>query len=54
MNEKLKRGLTALFAIFLGIVTGLAGAAVMSYLYKRKMKKMGFCPYCGQEVKNGY
>jgi len=53
MNEKLKRRLTALLAIFLGIVTGLAGAAVMSYIYNRKMKRMGFCPCCGQEMKNG-
>ena len=44
MNEKLRGRLTALFAIFLGIVTGLAGAAVLQYLYNRKMKKM--------EVKN--
>ena len=49
MNEKLKRRLTALLAIFLGI-TGLAGAAVLNYLYNRKIEKMGFCPCCGQEL----
>lgn len=52
MNEKLKNGLTILLAIFLGIVTGLAGAAVMSYLYNRKMEKMGLCPCCGCELEN--
>lgn len=52
MNEKLKRGLLALLAIFLGIVTGLMGAAVMSYLYNRKMEKMGLCPRCGRRLEN--
>ena len=54
MNEKLKNGLTILLAIFLGIVTGLVGAAVMNYLYERKMKKMGLCPRCGRRLENGY
>ena len=52
MNEKLKKGLTILLAIFLGMVTGLAGAAVMNYLYDRKMEKMGFCPCCGLRLEN--
>ena len=52
MNEKLKRRLTALLYIFLGFVTGLAGWAVMNYLYNRKMEKMGFCPRCGMRLEN--
>lgn len=52
MNEKLKKGLTVLLAIILGIVTGLAGAAVMNYLYNRKMEKMGLCPCCGRRLGN--
>jgi len=55
MNEKLKKRLTALLFIFLGFITGLAGAAVMDYLYRRKMKKMGLCPCCGRRLENvGY
>ena len=52
MNEKLKKRLTAILYIFLGMVTGLAGAAVMNYLYDRKMEKMGFCPCCGMRLEN--
>ena len=54
MNEKLKKGLTAFLAILLGMITGLAGALVLKYLYDRKMEKMGFCPYCGRRLENGY
>lgn len=52
MNEKLKRRLTILLYIFLGMVTGAAGAAVLKYCYDRKMKKMGFCPCCGMRLEN--
>ena len=50
MNEKLKKGLTILLGVFLGIVIGIAGAAVMSYLFNRKMEKMGLCPCCGRRL----
>jgi len=52
MNEKLKKRLTILLAIIFGLVTGLAGAAVMNYLYNRKMEKMGICPRCGMRLEN--
>ena len=52
MNEKLKKRLTVFLFIFLGIVTGLAGYAVMNYFYNRKMEKMGFCPRCGMRLEN--